>query len=123
MSAELRIYAETHDGALLVPIQSVTVRPSASLPGPKEQPDVGDGTSVKSARREALAKVVFVVDAQNTVQPRRVVTGIASDTELEILEGLEEGERVVEGPYRTLSKDLSAGQVITEAGGGMPRKG
>lgn len=123
MSAELRIYAETHDGALLVPIQSVTVRPSALLPGPKEQPDVGDGTSVKSARREALAKVVFVVDAQNTVQPRRVVTGIASDTELEILEGLEEGERVVEGPYRTLSKDLSTGQAIIEAGGGMPRKG
>jgi len=66
--------------------------------------------------------VVFVVDAANKVQPRRVATGIASDTELEIVDGLTEGERVVEGPYRTLSKELAPGNEITEGTGG-PKKG
>lgn len=123
MSAEVRIFAETHDGAVLVPIQSVTVRPSAMLPDAKPPAAVGDGTSVPAVRKaEALAKVVFVVDAANKVQPRRVETGIASDTELEIIDGLAEGERVVEGPYRTLSKELEAGNEITEGTGG-PKKG
>lgn len=123
MSAEVRIFAETHDGAVLVPIQAVTVRPSATLPDAKAPVATGDGTSVPAARKaEALAKVVFVVDASNKVQPRRVETGIASDTELEIVGGLTEGERVVEGPYRTLSKELEAGNDITEGTGG-PKKG
>ena len=39
-------------------------------------------------------------------------TGIASDTDLEILEGLKEGDRVVEGPYRTLSKELKPGDAV-----------
>jgi len=124
MSAEVRIFAETHDGAVLVPIQAVTVRPSAMLPDAKTPVAVpGDGTSVPAVRKaEALAKVVFVVDAANKVQPRRVATGIASDTELEIVDGLTEGERVVEGPYRTLSKELAPGNEITEGTGG-PKKG
>lgn len=125
MSAEVRIFAETHDSAVLVPIQSVTVRPEQTLPDAKPA-DIGDGTALPVARKAgALAKVVFVVGDDGKVQSRRVRTGIASDTELEIVEGLKEGERVVEGPYRTLSKELQNGATITEGGpgGGARRKG
>jgi HlyD family secretion protein len=123
MSAEVRIFAETHDNAILVPIQAVTVRPDKSLPDAKAAVP-GDGTSLTNARKaDALARVVFVVDKDEKVHPRRVRTGIASETELEILEGLQEGERVVEGPYRTLSKDLKDGDVVTESKGkGGPGK-
>ncbi len=112
MSAEVRISAETRNDTVLVPIQAVTVRSEKSLPD-YEAPVEGGALTAKR-RTEALAKVVFVLDAENKAQVRRVVTGIASDTELEILKGLEEGDRVVEGPYRTLSKELKPGDAVRE---------
>jgi HlyD family secretion protein len=49
------------------------------------------------------------------VAAQRVVeTGLASETEIEIVSGLQEGERVVEGPYRVLSRDLADGKPVTE---------
>ncbi|WP_257447176.1 efflux RND transporter periplasmic adaptor subunit [Archangium lipolyticum] len=118
MSAEVRISAETHDDTVLVPIQSVTVRPEKSLPDYK--PAVEGGGLAVARRAETLAKVVFVVDADNKVQLRRVRTGIASDTDLEILEGIQPEDRVVEGPYRTLSKELKHGDAIREPQQGGP---
>jgi HlyD family secretion protein len=118
MSAEARISAETHNDAVLVPIQSVTVRPEKTLPDHKE-PVEGEAITAKR-KTEALAKVVFVVDGDNKAQIRRVRTGIASDTELEILEGLQDGDRVVEGPYRTLSKELGHGDIVREPDQGGP---
>ena len=117
MSAEVRISAEKHDDTVLVPIQSVTVRPEKSLPDYKAP--VEGGLTV-ARRAETLAKVVFVVDADNKAQLRRVRTGIASDTDLEILEGILEGDKVVEGPYRTLSKELKHGDTVREPQPGGP---
>ncbi|MDY7228123.1 efflux RND transporter periplasmic adaptor subunit [Hyalangium rubrum] len=112
MSAEVRIAAETHNDALLVPIQAVTVRSEKSLPDYKA-PVEGGGLTARR-KTESLAKVVFRVTEDNKTQVRRVRTGIASDTELEILEGVEDGWRVVEGPYRTLSKELENGAAVSE---------
>jgi HlyD family secretion protein len=117
MSAEVRISAEKHDDTVLVPIQSVTVRPEKSLPDYK--PPVEGGLTV-ARRAETLAKVVFVVDSDNKAQVRRVRTGIASDTDLEILEGIQDGDKVVEGPYRTLSKELKQGDLVREPQPGGP---
>ncbi|HTS83308.1 MAG TPA: efflux RND transporter periplasmic adaptor subunit [Myxococcaceae bacterium] len=113
MSSEVRITAETHDNALIVPIQAVTVRPDKTLPD--SQPPGEGGTSLAAKKRsETLAKIVFVVDGDNKARARRVRTGIASDTDLEVLDGLKEGERVVEGPFRTVSKELKDGDPLKE---------
>ncbi|NVI96531.1 efflux RND transporter periplasmic adaptor subunit [Myxococcus sp. AM009] len=120
MSSEVRISAETHNDVVLVPIQAVTVRSERSLPDYKA-PIEGGGLTAK--RTESLAKVVFVVDSNNKAQVRRVQTGIASDTELEIVTGLNEGDRVIEGPYRTLSKELSDGDIVREPEPGAGMKG
>lgn len=121
MSAEVRISAEQHSDTVLVPIQSVTVRAEKSLPDYK--PPVEGGSLTVARRAETLAKVVFVVDADNKAQVRRVRTGIASDTDLEILEGLQEGDRVVEGPYRTLSKELKPGTLVHDTQQDAPAAG
>lgn len=118
MSAEVRISAETHNDAVLVPIQAVTVRSEKTLPDYK--PPVEGGGLTAKRKTESLAKVVFVVDADNKAQIRRVRTGIASDTELEILEGLQDGDRIIEGPYRTLSKELNHGDAVREPQQGGP---
>jgi HlyD family secretion protein len=111
MSAEVRISAETRKDVVLVPIQAVTVRSARSLPDYKEPVE---GGALTAKRTESLAKVVFVVDAENKARVQSVTTGIASDTELEILTGIKDGDRVVEGPYRTLSKELNDGDVVRE---------
>ncbi len=127
MSAEVRITAESRDNAITVPIQAVTVRPEKSLPDYK--PEIETGTQVNAKKRaETLAKVVFVRDGDKA-KARRVRTGIASDTDLEILEGLNDGDEIVEGPYRTLAKELQDGDLVRDQaeakgpGGRGPKKG
>ena len=113
MSGEVHITADTHNDVVTVPIQAVTVRPEKMLPDARP-PAEGNTQLVAKKRGESLAKVVFVVDADNKAHARRVQTGIASETEMEIVDGLKEGERVVEGPFRTLSKDLQEGSTVRE---------
>ena len=71
-------------------------------------------------RARPFAKVVFVVDGDKKAHMRRVKTGIASDTDIEIIDGLKEGEQIVEGPYRTLAKELKDGD--TGRGGRRARR-
>ena len=103
---------------MVVPISAVTVRSEKSLPDYK--PQVEEATAGPRRKGDTLAKVVFVVDTENKAHPRRVRTGIASDTEMEIVEGLKQDEKVVQGPYRTLAKELKDGDTVKEEeqGGG-----
>jgi HlyD family secretion protein len=119
MSSEVHITAETRSDAVIVPIQAVTVRPEKMLPDAKAAGEANITLTAKRSR-ETLAKIVFVIDGDNKTHARRVRTGIASDTDLEILEGLQDGEKVVEGPFRTVSKELKDGDRIKENQPGGP---
>ena len=44
---------------------------------------------------------------------KQVKTGIQSDELIEILEGLREGEEIVTGSYRAISRDLENGGEVT----------
>ncbi len=127
MSCQASISTDTHDAAIVVPIQAVTVRPEKDLArgGRKDlddQPPPPPGGPGKRPHREALRKVVFVI--QNGVAKLRPVeTGLASDTEIEIVSGLGEGERVVEGPYRILSREIADGRRVKEEPPGGKGKG
>lgn len=121
MSAEVRITADERDSTLIVPVQAVTVRPEKMLSDTAA--DV-EGSKLSAPKKgETFAKVVFVVDGDNKAHARRVKTGISSDTDIEILEGLKEGDQIIEGPYRTLSKELKEGDTVEESKGGGPGKG
>jgi len=113
MNATVHVASETHDHALVLPIQAVTVRPEkvlAKAPAPSE-------TSIKtadsSAKPSEFAKVVFVV-ADGKATLRRVHTGLSSESDIEITDGLKEGDTVVAGPYRTVSKELKDGESVKE---------
>ena len=120
MSAEVRITAEERESAMVVPVQAVTVRPEKAL---AEAPTNVEASPLSASKKgETFAKVVFVVDGDKKAHPRRVKTGIASDTDIEIVEGLKEGEQLVEGPYRTLAKDLKDGDPVEEPPAGPGRR-
>jgi HlyD family secretion protein len=133
MSAQASIATDTREDAVVVPIQAVTVRPERELSGgPKPegaQPEAAPepagakpGAPGKKPKREPMQKVVFVIDG-GVAKIRAVETGLASDTELEIVSGLKEGEKVVEGPYRILSRELGDGKPVTEEAPGGKGKG
>ncbi|HSD86700.1 MAG TPA: efflux RND transporter periplasmic adaptor subunit [Kofleriaceae bacterium] len=105
MSAQVTISTETHDDVVAVPIQAVTVRPADQAAEP-----AGSGSSPRSKRK--LDKVVFVI-VDGVVHKRIVEVGLSSETQVEIVKGLKSGEVVVEGPYRTLARDLVDGARVT----------
>jgi HlyD family secretion protein len=43
---------------------------------------------------------------------RKVKTGISDESYIEIVRGLKEGETVVSGPYRAISKELKNGSKV-----------
>ena len=55
------------------------------------------------------------MDKDGVAQMREVHTGIASRTDVEILDGVAEGDTVVDGPYRTLARELQDGQKVKPA--------
>ncbi len=108
MSAQVTISTETHTDVVAVPIQAVTVRPA-------DEPAAGSGSSGSSASapsKRKLDKVVFAV-ADGVVHKRVVEVGLSSESDVEITKGLQVGEVVVEGPYRTLARDLADGMRVT----------
>ena len=110
MSAQVTISTETHDGVIAVPIQAVTVRPSDEAGSGAAAPAAGSGSAARAKRK--LDKVVFVI-ADGAVHKRIVEVGLSSETHVEIVKGLKAGEVIVEGPYRTLARELTDGMRVT----------
>jgi len=106
LNASADITTATRNGVLAVPIQAVVVREvdedgkviESSLPGA----DSDDTSENPGPRRggEEMDGVFIVQDRTATFTP--VKTGIMGDTDIEILEGLTEGQEIVTGSYRTL---------------------
>lgn len=112
MSAQAAISTETHADAVVVPLQAVTVRLEKELreglaarPPEVDPPPPG----AQKPRREATRKVVFAVEG-DVARVRQVETGLASESDIEIVRGLKEGETVVVGPYKVLSRELADGK-------------
>jgi HlyD family secretion protein len=109
MSAQVTISTETHDDVVAVPIQAVTVRPS-DVASNGSGSSGSSGSGAPRAKRK-LDKVVFVI-VDGVVHKRVVEVGLSSETHVEIVKGLKAGEVVVEGPYRTLARELVDGMRV-----------
>lgn len=111
MSSRAKIRVETHDDAVVVPIQAVVER----------VPDVGaakrDEPAATAPSGGEEVPVVFLVEADRARQ-RAVETGISDATHVEILSGVASGDRIVTGPYRSLKKLRDGDRVKVEVAGG-----
>jgi len=110
MTASTEISTRTNESALSVPIQCVAVRTVDQLKMEGEQR--ADAEARYSADRDGFVEVVFCIEGGKAIA-KQVKTGIQSDELIEIVDGLEEGEEVVSGSYRAISKDLQNGAVVT----------
>jgi HlyD family secretion protein len=103
LNASADITTATREDVLAVPIQSVVVR-EVDEEGHVVQAGAAaaedENVPTVSERGEEKDGVFVVEDGKAVFTP--VKTGIMGDTDIEILEGLEEGQEIVTGPYRTL---------------------
>ncbi len=112
MTAAADLFTKTNENALSVQIQSVAVRTMDQLVMAGESRE--DAEKNYTADRDGFVEIVFCIEDGKAVA-KQVTTGIQSDDLIEILAGLDEGEEVVTGSYRAISKDISNGDVVTVA--------
>ncbi|MFN3999090.1 efflux RND transporter periplasmic adaptor subunit [Algoriphagus sp.] len=103
MTASVEIITTYKAGALAIPLAAVTTR--------ETQMDTLVGGNTKNR------ELVFVSE-NGVAKLRTVKTGISDYENIEILEGLKEGDEIISGPYFTVSKELKEGDPVKKMGGG-----
>jgi HlyD family secretion protein len=102
LSAQADIYTGSRDQALAIPIQSLVTREIKAKPGEVPKP---------GAPRDEEG--VWLFTAQGKTQFAGVKTGLLGDLNVEVLDGLKGGEKVITGPFRIL-RDLKGGEQVRE---------
>ena len=139
MTADVDIETATHAKTLAVPIQAVIIRTQSQLDRAARGKMAADpkGSRPKAARNKVAAfgadddtagrkdpeiTGVMVVNAEVT-KFVPVKAGIASETMLEVIGDVKEGDVVVSGPYKALREIKPGAKVKREQAGGGPRGG
>lgn len=104
MSASVDIYTHEVKDVIAVPIQSVTIRE-------KKSEKTSDDIELKDNQKSDIEEVVFVMDA-DTARMIRVESGIQDDEYIQIINGIDIGNKVITGPYNVISKDLKSGDKV-----------
>jgi len=105
MSATVDIQTETALNVLTIPIQSVTTRQDTTVSEEKGPANTGDPNDKTTKSTEAAKEYVFTVK-DGVAKLQEVKTAIQDNMYIQITEGLSEGDEVISGPYRAISKTL-----------------
>jgi HlyD family secretion protein len=127
MSSTVNIITETLSAAIAIPIQSLTSRPENYAEMTNEDKSEnkwkrkGDGQ--KSYNKLNPVDVVFVLedefdeqkapDDKKFAKARPIFVGISSENHYSVKSGIQLGEMIVTGGYRTLSKELYHGALVS----------
>jgi len=112
MSASADIQTKTHVNVLSVPINAVTTREkNDSVKTDIKKKDESD-LKTGAASIDDLEVVVFILDKEGKVSKVKVKTDIQDINNIEVSEGLKEGDQVVTGPYDVVSKTLKVGKKV-----------
>jgi HlyD family secretion protein len=102
LSATARITTATRATALAIPIQALTIRQRGELEPEKK----GKAKAAVAAPPDAKAKEelqgVFVISNKKDAVFVPVTTGISGTTDIEVTQGLKEGDEIVTGSYKVL---------------------
>ena len=99
MSATVDIRTKVEQNVLAVPVQSVTTRSDSIIK------KIDSTYNVKGAKKKQI-ECVFRIKTDNTVELVPVNTGIQDDQWIYIINGVNEGDQIVTGPFNILSKKL-----------------
>lgn len=107
MTASVEIMTNAKNDAVAIPLSAVTTR--------ETHQDTLSGGTTKS-------KEIVFVSENGEAKIRVVKTGISDYENIEILEGLKEGDEVISGPYFVVSKQLKEGEKVKKASAVKPEE-
>jgi len=107
MTASVEIMTNAKNDAVAIPLSAVTTR--------ETHQDTLSGGTTKS-------KEIVFVSENGEAKVRVVKTGISDYENIEILEGLKEGDEVISGPYFVVSKQLKEGEKVKKASAVKPEE-
>jgi HlyD family secretion protein len=117
MTASLEILTDHKSKVLAVPLSCVASRSVSEETEDNKKPTGNSEDEMTEAERRRMessgkkAEVVFVM-SEGKAEMRKVKTGIADFEQVEILDGLKEGETIISGPFSAITKSLQSGDEV-----------
>ncbi|HRE40915.1 MAG TPA: efflux RND transporter periplasmic adaptor subunit [Ignavibacteria bacterium] len=106
MSCTVDIEVASKSNVLAVPIQSVTTREEEDENTVSdENENLSRTKDLDNKKKNKPQEVIFIVQNDRSII-KNVKTGISNDTYIEITEGVNEGEIVVKGSFKAITKEL-----------------
>lgn len=119
MTATVEIITAEHPDVLNVPIQAIVSRTPSELEETADKEEAEEAAKDKRGRRsereeEEEIEGVFTIDENEQARFVPVTTGIADELSIEVTGDLEEGQKVVSGPYKVLRQMKNGEDLKTE---------
>jgi HlyD family secretion protein len=111
MSCNADIETETVNDVISVPIQSVTARTDIPVKEDSLKTAEKEANNLPTFEKKKPKEVVFLAK-DGKAKMVVVETGISDDNYLQIKKGVQEGDEVISGSYRAISRELEDGSVI-----------
>lgn len=112
MSASADIQTQTAFDVLSVPIQAVTTRTDVKSDKEKDEMEEEKQERADKAMDRKVQEYVFVYSEDGTVKLIAVESGVQDSNYIQIVSGLNEGDQVVTGPFRAVSRALNDGDEV-----------
>ncbi len=110
MTASVDIITESRDDVLSVPLSAVTTRDMNKLNKEKGGRKSKEEKE-KESEKEDIKEVVFISDG-GSAKMVEVKTGISDFDNIEVLEGVSEGDKIISGPFLLVSKRIKEGDKV-----------
>ena len=111
LSSTAKITTASRTNVLSIPIQALTVRTKADLEPKTEKGSVKAASApAEPSKQKEEIQGVFVIRAKKA-EFVPVETGIAGTTDIEVMNGLKDGDEIVTGSYKTL-RTLKPGTTV-----------
>ncbi len=105
MTATVDVITNKRNSIIGVPISSIVIKTDTSSNVKRSY------TKEKIKESDKKFECVFIKDG-GTAKLRVIKTGIQDDSNIEITEGVQEGEEVITGPYNIVTKTLKTGDKV-----------
>lgn len=105
LSTTARITTASRSAVLAIPIQALTIRQRAELISEKDKKarkDTAQAATSGSPNPKEELQGVFVLRNKRDAEFVPVATGISGTTDIEVVNGLKEGDEIVTGSYKVL---------------------
>jgi HlyD family secretion protein len=117
MTASVDITTEVKDDILAIPLAAVTTRnpdDKKKEDGDEESESEDTGNAKSDSKKKADDVEVAFLFADGVAKMVEVKTGISDFENIEILSGLQPGDKIIKGPFIAVSKTLKDGDLVKE---------